>query len=96
MRDDEPFYIHEGTGFLEGMRIEDLYDPAKFYELDPSIGYFQVMLTGKKLSYYAPLPKCGNLDDSLDVSFQLVNFKLGCLGREIDNSTETRNLLQMD
>jgi hypothetical protein len=69
MRDDEPFYIHEGTGFLEGMRIIDAYDLAKFYDLDPSIGYFQVMLTGKKLSYYAPLPKCGNLDNSLDVSF---------------------------
>jgi hypothetical protein len=23
MKDDEPFYIHEDTGFLEGMRIED-------------------------------------------------------------------------
>ena len=41
MKEDEPFYIHKDTGFLEGMRIEDYFDPEVFYEVDPSIGYFQ-------------------------------------------------------
>jgi hypothetical protein len=44
MKDDEPFYIHKDTGFLEGMRIEDYFDPEIFYEVDPSIGYFQANL----------------------------------------------------
>ena len=40
MRENEPFYIHDETGFMEGVQIEDYFDSSVLYSIDPSIGYF--------------------------------------------------------
>ena len=60
MKDNEPFYIHEETGFMEGMRMEEQYNPYQFYNVDPSIGYFKSQLNTKDYQYWAPLVSCAN------------------------------------
>jgi hypothetical protein len=47
MKDNEPFYFHKDTGFIEGVRIEEYFDPAWLYNIDPAIGYFESSLNAK-------------------------------------------------
>ena len=59
MKENEPFYFHEGTDFIEGVRVEEYFDPAWLYNIDPTIGYFTAKLNAKTRSYWAPLVSCG-------------------------------------
>lgn len=48
MSETEPLYIHNGTGFMEGLQIEDRFDSFNLYAPDPAIGYFQARLNSKE------------------------------------------------